>query len=97
MSHLERCYTNKGNKTKAYNDILALELYRYFLKYQIWQTSGELQPMTMAYQDLIEWKSKKGKPLCMVRIQDLRFEISTLSSSHQRVQEEKQQWPLGEW
>ena len=32
--------------------------------------------MTIAYQDLMKGKSKKGKPFFMVRIPDFRFERS---------------------
>ena len=72
ISHLERCFTHKV-RSKPQDDILPNELYRYLVKYQIWPTSGELQAMTVAYQDLIR-KDKKRKPTCIIRIGTFRHE-----------------------
>jgi hypothetical protein len=58
---------------QAQDDILALELYWYFVRYQVWPTLGELQAMTIAYLDLIKGKGKKGKPLSIVTIPDFNL------------------------
>ena len=49
ICHLERCYAEKGNATRAMDDIIPLELFRYFSRHFICPTSGQLKAMTMAY------------------------------------------------
>ena len=76
ICHLERCYAEKGTATRAMDDIIPLELFRFFTRHFIWPTSGQLKAMTMAYQDLLKGRTRKGKQRCMSRIKDIRIERS---------------------
>jgi hypothetical protein len=76
ICHLERCYAEKGTATRAMDDIIPLELFRFFTRHFIWPTSGQLKAMTMAYQDLLKGRSGRGRQRCMSRIKDIRIERS---------------------
>ena len=76
ICHLERCYNEKGNATRAIDEIIPLELYRYFTRHFIWPTSGQLKEMTMVYQDLFKGRTRRGRQRCMNRIKEIRIDRS---------------------
>ena len=55
------------------DDIIPLELFRFFTRHFIWTTSGQLKAITMVYQDLLKGRNKRLKQKCMNRIKEIRI------------------------
>ncbi len=80
LSHLERCYAETP-RARVQGDLLALELYRLLVRYDVWPTEGQLKVVTMVYEDLFKGRSQNAKMCCMWRVDDGRFAQSlTLNS-----------------